>query len=193
MIKFVKTTVIGGLLFLVPVILLVIVLTKVFSLLLLIAKPLDDMIPLDSIGGIAIANILVILMIILICFLAGILATGKYMKKFQVAIENNILIKLPGYAIIKGFIDGINTTEKASENFVPVLVTFDDHQMLCFEIERTSDEKIVVYLPRAPNPWSGTVLYVDKDRVKPINASVTEAVKNIQSLGLGTEDLINSK
>ena len=65
--------------------------------------------------------------------------------------------------------------------------------MLCFEIERTSDEKIVVYLPRAPNPWSGTVLYVDKDRVKPINASVTEAVKNIQSLGLGTEDLINSK
>ncbi len=191
MIKFIKTTVIGGLLFLIPVILLVIILTKVFGLLLVIAKPLDAIIPLDSIGGIAVANILVVLMIILICFVAGLLATGKYMKKIQTRIENKILINLPGYPIIKGLLDGISTTKKASENFIPILVTFDDSEQLCFEIEQTSNEKIVIYVPGAPNPWSGSVLYVDKARIKRLNVSITEAVNSIQKLGLGTEVLIN--
>ena len=193
MMKFIKTTVIGGLLFLIPIILLIMILTKVHSLLLVVAKPLDDVIPLDKVGGIAVANILVIIMIILICFLAGILATGKYMKKFQHGIESKLLIKLPGFAIIKGFMDSIKTTEEASENFIPVLVAFDDSEQLCFEVERTSNEKVVVYLPGAPNPWSGTVLYVDKARVKRLNTSVTEAVNSIQMLGLGTENLINKK
>ncbi len=193
MMKFIKTTVIGGLLFLIPIILLIMILTKVHSLLLVVAKPLDDVIPLDKVGGIAVANILVIIMIILICFLAGILATGKYMKKFQHGIESKLLIKLPGFAIIKGFMDSIKTTEEASENFIPVLVSFDDSEQLCFEVERTSNEKVVVYLPGAPNPWSGTVLYVDKARVKRLNTSVTEAVNSIQMLGLGTENLINKK
>ena len=191
--KFIKTTVIGGLLFLIPIILLIMILTKVHSLLLVVAKPLDDVIPLDKVGGIAVANILVIIMIILICFLAGILATGKYMKKFQHGIESKLLIKLPGFAIIKGFMDSIKTTEEASENFIPVLVAFDDSEQVCFEVERTSNEKVVVYLPGAPNPWSGTVLYVDKARVKRLNTSVTEAVNSIQMLGLGTENLINKK
>ena len=193
MMKFIKTTVIGGLLFLIPIILLIMILTKVHSLLLVVAKPLDDVIPLDKVGGIAVANILVIIMIILICFLAGILATGKYMKKFQHGIESKLLIKLPGFAIIKGFMDSIKTTEEASENFIPVLVAFDDSEQVCFEVERTSNEKVVVYLPGAPNPWSGTVLYVDKARVKRLNTSVTEAVNSIQMLGLGTENLINKK
>ncbi len=191
MIKFIKKTVIGGVLFLIPIILLVMILTKVFSMLLLIATPLGDLIPLDNIGGIALANILVVLILILICFVAGVLATGKHTKKIQLAVENKLLVKLPGFAIIKSFMDSIKSTEEASENFTPVLVTFDDNEQLCFEVERTSNEKVVVYLPGAPNPWSGTILYVEKTRVKRLNTSVSEAINNIQMLGLGTEDLMN--
>lgn len=189
--KFIKTTVIGGLLFLIPIILLIIILTKVHSLLLVVAKPLDDLIPLEQIGGVALANILVALMIILICFIAGILATGKYMKKMQSSIVNGILVKIPGYLIIKAFMDGISTTEEASENFNPILVAFDDYEQLCFEVEKASDKKTIVYLPGAPNPWSGSVLYVDNSRVKHLNISVKEALKNLQSLGLGTKGLIS--
>jgi len=191
MMKFIKTTVIGGLLFLIPIILLIIILTKVHSLLLVVAKPLDDLIPLEQIGGVALANILVALMIILICFIAGILATGKYMKKMQSSIVNGILVKIPGYLIIKAFMDGISTTEEASENFNPILVAFDDYEQLCFEVEKASDKKTIVYLPGAPNPWSGSVLYVDNSRVKHLNISVKEALKNLQSLGLGTKGLIS--
>lgn len=193
MIKFIKTTAIGGLVFLIPFILLVIILTKVFELLLIIAKPLGDLIPLDRIGGIALANILVVLMIVFICFIAGILSTGLYIKKLQHGIVNNILIKLPGYVIVKGLMDSIKKTEEASENFIPIVVAFDDSEQLCFEIERLANEKVVVYIPGAPNPWSGTVSYVDNTRVKRLNININDAVKNIQSLGLGTDTILSKK
>lgn len=190
MIKYLRNTVIAGVLFLIPIIVLVIIGVKFYEFLVLLAKPMDKLIPLDSIGGIAVANILVVLLLVAICFLAGILSTGKIMKSIQMGIENKILVKLPGYPILKGFMDGISTTKKASENFIPILVSFDDNEQLCFEIEETSNNKVVVYVPGAPNPWSGTVVYMDKSRVKRLNVSITEAIENIQGLGLGTENLI---
>ena len=190
MIKYIKNTIIGGVLFLIPIMLLVIIVIKFISFLILLAKPLEKLIPLDSIGGIAIANILVVLLLVIICFLAGILSTGKIMTKIQNGIENKILKKLPAYPIIKGFMDGISTTKKASENFIPILVSFDDSEQLCFEIEETSNNKVVVYVPGAPSPWSGTVLYIDKSRIKRLNISINEAVGNIQGLGLGSQNLI---
>ena len=168
---------------------MVIIGAKFFSFLLLLAKPMEKLIPLDSVGGIAVANILVALLLIVICFLAGILSTGNIMKRVQSGIENKILVKLPGYPILKGFTDDISTTKKASENFIPVLVSFDDIEQLCFEIEETSNNKVVVFVPGAPNPWPGTVLYMDKSRVKRLHISISEAVKNIQVLGLGSEKL----
>lgn len=57
-IQFFKTTIIGGLLFLVPVGVLIIVLAKVVDLMLLVAEPLADLIPLDSVAGVALANIM---------------------------------------------------------------------------------------------------------------------------------------
>ena len=190
MIKYLRNTIIAGVLFLIPIILLVIIGVKFFGFLILLAKPMGKLIPIDSIGGIAVANILVVLLLVVICFLAGILSTGKIMKRIQMTIENKILIKLPGYPILKGFMDGISTTKKASENFIPVLVSFDDNEQLCFEIEETSNKKVVVYVPGAPNPWSGTVLYMDRFRVKRLNISIPEAIESIQGLGLGTDNLI---
>ena len=157
------------------------------------AKPLDDLIPIESIGGVALINILVALIVIVICFIAGILATGKYIKKMQSLIVNGILVKIPGYLIIKAFMDRIITTEEASANFNPILVAFDDYEQLCFEIEKAANEKTIVYLPGAPNPWSGSVLYVDNSRVKHLNISVNEALKNIQSLGLGSKNISSKK
>jgi len=193
MLKFIKTTIIGGLLFLIPFIVLVIILTKVYDLSLVVAKPMGDVIPLDQIGGVGLADILVVLMIGLVCFSAGVLAKGKYMKKLQSSIESNILMKIPGYQIVNTFIDGINKTEEASANFNPIIVAFDDYEMLCFEIEKVSNNKTVVYQPGAPTPWSGAVLYIENARIKHLNISVQDALRNIQSLGLGTNELMKKK
>ena len=47
----------------------------------------------------------------------------------------------------------------------------------------------MVYLPGAPNPWSGSVVYVTADRVERLDMSVSEAVKNIRTLGRGSDQV----
>ena len=190
--KFIKTTVIGGLLFLVPVVILIVVLIQAFGMMLQVAEPLGDLFPVESIGGVALANIIVVLMILIICFIAGLFATKKVFTNFQDYIERKILMKIPGYGLVKGITNSLKMSEEASKNFLPVLVRLADFEQLGFEIERADEKKAVVYLPGSPNPWSGTVVMTDTDKISRLNISVPDALAYMERLGVGGADLLKN-
>jgi hypothetical protein len=52
--SFIKTTVIGGLIFLIPFVIIVSILGKAIKTMVVVAKPLDKMVQLESIGGIGV-------------------------------------------------------------------------------------------------------------------------------------------
>jgi hypothetical protein len=73
---FIKTTLIGGAIFLLPVVVLMFVLGEAVDIMLLIAEPMVEFFPVDSIGGVALANLLAIAgVIFLFC---GRLADGAH-------------------------------------------------------------------------------------------------------------------
>jgi len=72
--NFVITTVIGGAVFLVPLMVLIFVFGKAIGYMMLIAEPLADWLPVDTIGGVALANLLAILAVIVVSFIAGLIA-----------------------------------------------------------------------------------------------------------------------
>ena len=191
--NFIKTTVIGGLLFLVPVVVLIFVLMQAFGLMLQVAEPIGELIPIESIGGVALANIIVVLLILVICFIAGLFATKKVFTRFQEYIESKILLKIPGYGLIKGITNSMKMSEEASKNFLPVLVRLADFEQLGFEIERADDKKAVVYLPGSPNPWSGTVVMADVEQINRLDISVPDALAYMERLGIGSADLLKSQ
>ena len=191
--NFIKTTVIGGLLFLVPVVVLIFVLMQAFGLMLQVAEPIGELIPIESIGGVALANIIVVLLILVICFIAGLFATKKVFTRFQEYIESKILLKIPGYGLVKGITNSMKMSEEASKNFLPVLVRLADFEQLGFEIERAGDKKAVVYLPGSPNPWSGTVVMADVEQVNRLDISVPDALAYMERLGIGSADLLKSQ
>ncbi len=49
-------------------------------------------------------------------------------------------------------------------------------------------EKTTGAVPGVPNPWSGTLVYVSPERAKPLPITLTEALRNIRSLGKGVID-----
>ncbi len=81
--------------------------------------------------------------------------------------------------------------QSGSETLKRVLAKFDDASQVAFEIERNPDGRVVVYVPGAPDPWSGAVFVMTADRVEPLEASLPAAVKNIRTLGRGTTQLLN--
>jgi uncharacterized membrane protein len=182
----IKTTIIGGLIFLVPIIIVVAILGKAYELMIMVAKPLSAWIPLDAIGGVALANILAVLAILLCCLIAGIIAKGATAKGILKSVESKLLVAIPGYTFVKGMTDSLKSSEEAAKAFVPVIAKFDDNAQIGFEIERTEKGNVVVYLPGSPNPWSGSVVYVNADRVERLDMTVPDAINNIRHLGRGS-------
>ncbi|MGB2335808.1 MAG: hypothetical protein ACPH5V_00745, partial [Alcanivorax sp.] len=66
---------------------------------------------------------------------------------------------------------------------VPVQVRFDDYSQLCFEVGRADDGEVTIYLPGAPDPWSGSLIQVTADRVERLTMSMPQAVSYIRNLG----------
>ena len=62
---------------------------------------------------------------------------------------------------------------------------FDDNAQIAFEVER-SGNNVVVYIPGAPNPWSGSVAYFNVERVKRLDMSVSQTISSIKRIGHGS-------
>jgi uncharacterized membrane protein len=179
-----KTTVIGGLLFLVPIVIVTAILGKAYKIMMLVARPLGVLIPLERVGGIALANVLAVFILILVCYLAGIAARSSLGKSTFQLIDSKLMTLLPGYSFVKGMTDSI--TENEDQALRPVLVKLDDSVQIGFEVERVERGLVAVYLPGAPNPWSGAISYVEEIRIEPMNQTMTEVVKSLRKLGRGS-------
>ena len=83
----IKTIVIGGAVFLVPLVIVAAILGKAFQLMIAVARGVEKWIPIESIAGIALANILAILAIIFLWFLAGMAARSRLGKKLSHGLE----------------------------------------------------------------------------------------------------------
>ena len=110
-IQFIATTIIGGLLFLVPVVFLGFVLTKAVGFMMIIAEPMADFIPVDSVGGVALANLIAIVAVIIVSFFAGLIARNALASGFIKGLESKFLMKIPGYSIVKGIKGGFDKDE----------------------------------------------------------------------------------
>lgn len=189
MFQFVKTTVIGGVVFLVPLVIVIVLADKALDIMKKVAEPLSGFIPIDAVGGIAIANVLAVALIVLICLFAGIAARTAAAGRLVHVLESSILSHIPAYGFVKGMTASIAGAE-ADKAMTAVLARLDDYSQIAFEIERLEGGKVVVYLPGSPNPWSGSVCIMTEDRIQPIDATMISAVRNIKHIGKGSGDLL---
>jgi uncharacterized membrane protein len=184
----VKTTILGGVLFLVPLAFIAIVLGKAFEVSKVVARPLDGLIPLEHVGGVALANIIAIILILVVCFAAGLAARAEFFSKRVGRLDNILIDLMPGYAVAKGVVGGVAGTDDAASVLIPVLVRFDDYDQIAFEVERMADRS-VVFLPGSPSAWSGASIIVDVARVTKLDLPPHQAVSLLRVMGRGTSKL----
>ncbi|MGA8203831.1 MAG: DUF502 domain-containing protein [Woeseiaceae bacterium] len=188
--KFIKTTLIGGAVFMVPVVLLFMIVLRAHSILKAAVEPMARFLPIHAVGGIALSSIIAAAILLLICFLAGILARSAVARSAIEAVEAKILNRIPGYTLLRAI------TNSRDENRVPelqpVLAKLDDMSQVGFEVERLPDGRCVVYLPNAPNPLSGIVCVLDAHRVTPLEISAKAVQEHVEQLGKGSAALFEA-
>lgn len=186
--NFLKTTVIGGLVFLVPLGMLAVVLSEIYDVMAIVAEPMAESLPIDSLGGIAVANIIAILFILLVGFGAGLVARTRRAQKFAESMENKILQKIPGYSLIRGMTSSL-APEKAVKMHA-VLVSLGYSSRLGLETDRTEEGDVIVYFPGSPNALSGEVHIVKSDQVTPVDRPVLTVMEHAEQLGGKTGDIL---
>lgn len=180
-----KTTILGGVLFLVPFAIVAMVLGKAYQISMVVAEPIDDVIPIANFAGVALVNIIALVLILVVCYVAGQLAKRGIKGRRTETLEGFLIDTIPGYVVFKGVIGSAAETEGGPEQLRPVLVAFDDHDMIAFEME-SDDTKCVLFLPGAPSAWSGSTIIVDKSRVTYLSIPTYQAMKLLRGMGRGT-------
>lgn len=189
LIGFVKTTVLGGAIFLVPMIVIVVVVGKALQISMKVAEPLARFIPIDSVAGFALANVIAGAGIVVVCFVAGLAARTSLASTFVREAETRFLWKIPGYGFIRGMADSFRG-DNGGATMRPVLAKLDDAAQVAFEVERLGDGRVVVYMPGAPDPWSGAILVMTEDRIQSLPITMVSAVQNLRMLGRGTGQIL---
>lgn len=185
-------TIVGGILFLVPFMLLIIILGKALEITGSIIAPVAARIPIESAIGLETPKILAAFLLILICLVAGLFARTQTAKRMVSWLENTLLSNLPGYSFMKNLGEEV-AGKSPTQSYQSILVRFDDAWQIGFLVERTPDGHVVVFIPGSPSPWSGDVFIVNEDRITLIDEATTSSVKCLQRLGEGCGDLVKGK
>jgi uncharacterized membrane protein len=185
--SFLKATLVGGLVFLVPVVLVALVLRHALQFAAKIAQPIAAVLPVDQVGGVAVASLVAVAVLLLIAFAAGIVSRTGPGRRVTHWFEESILGGMPQYRMVKSLTEGLTQLENGA-GMQPVLMRGDEGWMLGYQMEELPDGWRVIFLPASPTPMSGNVVYVEASRVKPLTLSMRDAMQLVKRLGIGSAE-----
>ena len=184
-----KTTVIGGVVLLLPLVVTLAVLAQGLALVSKAAAPLIALLPDKTLGGVALATVATLVLLLLLCYGAGLLARAALGRRLSESFENKLHALYPRYTVFKGMTQGL-AGNQGTQALKVVLVSFDDHQMLAMEVERLADGRVVLFLPGAPDPWSGSVVLAEAQRVSEVPAELAALSRALKGLGHGSATML---
>ncbi len=186
--QFFKTTVIGGLVVLVPVAVCVYIISAVVEKVLHVLAPIAKTLHIESVGGKALVEFAAIIVVIAACFLLGLLVRTAAGQSLGRRIEEKILNLLPGYQLMKKvslqFAGG-----KEAVHWSPVLIRVGDSRQIGFLVEEHSSGEVTVFIPSAPAVSLGAVHMVKAEMVEKLDVSMRKVVDCITQLGIGSSAL----
>ena len=186
---FIRTTLTGAVLFLLPIIVLIIIIGKAHKITMRLVIPLADLIPVESAGRIALARVLAALAILLFCFLAGLVWKISRARRSIEWLERTVLSNVPGYDFFKGISESLIGFETERPQQV-VLARIEEAWQIGFLMETLEDGYYAVFVPGAPSAWSGSVYFMTEERFKRTDIPPAEALKCLRRVGIGADRLL---
>ena len=159
-----KTTLIGGLLIVLPIYLSILLLAKTLSAIVTLLSPVTAAIP----AGVQFRQVIAVLIVLVVCFVAGIVVRTGPGLRAKYALERSVLEKIPGYSLVRGLADRVSG-EEGEGAFRPALVEIEDALAPAFIIEELDDGRYTVLIPSVPTPAAGSLLIMPRERVHPMD------------------------
>jgi uncharacterized membrane protein len=184
-----RTTLLGGIVFLIPVVLLLVVLGQAVTWIRVVSDPVVDRLPDTFVDHAIAAYLLAGVILLLLCLVAGLVSRTRTAARMMEIMEARVLAHVPLYLVLRSKIQAMLRTDEV-QDLRSVMVRFDDLWQLAFQIERVEGGMVAVFLPGAPDPWSGSVAVVEAERVQELDLGVPSVAKLHYRLGRGSNQVL---
>jgi uncharacterized membrane protein len=192
---FFKTTILGGVIVILPTIILVFAFKWLFGVVGQAIRPLTNLVinnlTLPNQYDQIIATLIVLSVIVLGCFLVGLFVRTRLGQLIYSGFENSLLHKAPGYKMIKETVNQFLGKKESPFSSVALVQIFEnDTKVTAFITDRHDDGTVTVFVPTGPNPTSGFIYHLHEKYVHPVDVAVEDAMRSVISCGAGSGELV---
>lgn len=145
--EFFKTTLIGGVLVILPVYVAILLLAKMVGGLLALLAPVTAGIP----AGLQFRQVAAILLLVVACFVVGLIVRTGPGLRAKNACERAVLERLPAYGFLRGLARQL-TGHGDEHTMEPCLAEIEEALVPAFIVEDLGDGQYTVLVPSAPTP-----------------------------------------
>lgn len=190
--KFLKTTLLGGLFILLPLMLLWIGLKEIGGLLEAMATPIADLFPKGVFDNLTAPGVIAMLLIVGTSFVLGLAARSRWLSGIGRSIENSVLNKVPMYKMLKVISSSLIDT--GSGDVRPALVKDGSGGGdPCYVIESHKDGRATVLLPWSPASFAGSIKVVLQSDLDYLDCSLDDFSRSLSQIGVGVEECLTRK
>lgn len=190
---FLKTTAMGGLFVLLPILLLYLLLAEALGLIVALATPIADLFPEGTFGKVEFPAIVGLILILGVSFVIGLGLRARIARRSGRWFERTVLDRLPAYKALKNLTTGFTEACRDGGFKAAVLASRDGEQEIVYVIEDHGNGNLTVLQPWAPAAFSGSVKIVGRDRVKILEANLGDVSRALGHWGMGVRELLADK
>ncbi len=183
--EFITSTLVGGLLIVVPLYLAILLLLKGMKSAGTLVRPFTALLP----EWLPAERLLSLMMVLTICFLVGLAVRTRSGRAARERLEVVLFGKLPGYGLIRSLTQRM-AGDSSESAWTPALIELEDALVPGFVIEPLEDGRFTVFVPSVPTPFAGSVYVLSAERVHILDVPFTQAVRSISRWGSGSGELV---
>jgi uncharacterized membrane protein len=183
--EFVTSTLVGGLLIVVPVYLAVLLLLQGMKSVAGLVRPFTALLP----DGIPAEGLFSLVLVLTICFLIGVAMRTQSGREARERMEIAFFGRLPGYDLLRSLTQRMAGDSEESA-WTPALVEIEEALVPAFIIEALDDGRFTVFVPSVPTPLAGAVYVLRPERVHILDVPFTQAIRSVSRWGSGSRDLV---
>ena len=185
--EFTKTTLIGGVLIILPIYVAVLLVLKAIASLLNMLDPVAGSLP----AAVEFKRPAAIILLVAICFIVGLVVRTGPGLRAKNAFEHAVLERVPGYTFFRGLAKRL-TGSSEEQKLQPALVEIEEALVPALIVEALEDGSYTVLVPSAPTPMAGSIYILAHDRVHPVDIPLTTAIGVFSKWGTGAGEFVRA-
>jgi uncharacterized membrane protein len=190
--SFIRTSLLGGLIVLLPIAILVFAFNWLFNLIRRIINPLTQWVMERGQFQEFIATLIALGLVVGICFVVGVFVRTQVGRFIHEQVEKRLFRVAPGYNLVKETVMQFLGNRKSPFGAVAMVRLFGTPTLMtAFITDEHENGWCTVFVPTGPNPTSGLIYHLPGENVFRVEHPVEDVMRSIISCGAGTSTILN--